>query len=66
MCFLRFSIARIPPKKIKSGDFLYMVQVGGQNYRRMFLKKSPLMFSFEPNLVKYSCGSLPIWLQQKN
>jgi len=61
MCFLKFSIARIR----KIARFLYMVQVGGQNYRRMFLNKSPFIFSFEPNLVKYSCGSLPIWLQQK-
>jgi hypothetical protein len=31
----------------------------------MFLKESPIIFSFEPDLVKYSCGLLPIWLQQK-
>jgi hypothetical protein len=66
MCFLRFSIAIIPQKKEREiARFLYMVQVGGQNYRRMFLKKSPFIFSFEPNLVKYSCGSLPI-LAKKN
>jgi hypothetical protein len=40
MCFLRFSIARIHPELWKiSPDFLFMVSVASQKYRRNFLKK---------------------------
>ncbi len=65
--YLRFSIAIIPPKFKKTCQLSYIHASSRQpkNYRRMFKRNVPSIFSQQPNLAKQFCGSLPFWLHHK-